>query len=277
VVANSGDDDIAVLLGTFTTTPAMVSAASYSTTAPVSPGSFVSIFATDSAITQAQSSSPPMTCLGNLGVTISDFSGAKTSLPLFYAGQSQSYAGPIQINAQIPQSVAAGAASFTVSIYTPPPTSTSTPCMSPQTGISQKGSITVAAVAPALFSANGIGKGLAAATFASVQTPAAQYVFMCPATGKCPPYVSNPIDVSEGDTFLVLYGTGIANRPGLSSVTVTVGSQALPALYAGPTPGFAGLDQVNVALPASLKGSGTVYVTVSISGTTSNQVTLDIM
>jgi uncharacterized protein (TIGR03437 family) len=57
----------------------------------------------------------------------------------------------------------------------------------------------------------------------------------------------------------VLYGTGIQNRASLSDVTVTIGSQTLPAFYAGSA-GYAGEDQVNVMLPASLAGSGTVNV-----------------
>jgi uncharacterized protein (TIGR03437 family) len=41
-------------------------------------------------------------------------------------------------------------------------------------------------------------------------------------------------------------------------------------------PNYAGEDQVDVLLPASLAGSGTVNVSVSVSGTVSNVVTVDI-
>jgi uncharacterized protein (TIGR03437 family) len=88
-------------------------------------------------------------------------------------------------------------------------------------------------------------------------------------TGTC----DVPLDVSSGQTALVLFGTGIENRSSLSVVTVTIGKQTLPVDYAGPTPGLAGLDQVNVLLPASLAGSGTVNITVSVDGTVSNTVT----
>ena len=282
VVVDSGDNNANVLLNTITTTPVMVSAASYSATAPVAPGSIVSIFGTDAAITQPPLSAMlPNTCLGNIGVTLTDFSGAKTPLQLFYLGPAQkSYLGPIQINAQIPQTVATGAASFSISIYAPPTTTTPTPCSTLQTGIAQKGSITVAAVAPALFSANGTGKGVALGMVLDLITGKSASVFTtCPPGGSCvpPALIPNPIpDVAAGGSFLVLYGTGIENRPLLSAVTVTIGSQTLPVLYAGSSPGYPLLDQVNVALPASLAGSGTVYVTVSISGTTSNQVALNI-
>jgi uncharacterized protein (TIGR03437 family) len=74
----------------------------------------------------------------------------------------------------------------------------------------------------------------------------------------------------------VLYGTGIQNRAALSDVTVTIGSQTLAAAYAGAAPNYAGEDQVNVLLPASLAGSGTVNVSVTVSGIASNVVMVDI-
>ena len=255
-IVDSKDDDVTVLLNTFTTTPVMVSAASYSPTAPVAPGSMVSIFGTDSAATKMPAPAPLTTCLEGISVTIKDFSGVKSSLPLFYAGPTQIYVGPTQINAEIPPTAATGAATFTIS------TSPSMDCSVPQTGVAQKGSITLAAVAPGLFSANGKGKGLASGYVWDLVKGVSGYVSASPIP-----------DVEAGGSILALYGTGIHNRTELSDVTVTIGSQTLPALYAGPGPA-PGVDQVNVALPSTLAGSGTVYVTVSIAGTTSNQVTL---
>jgi uncharacterized protein (TIGR03437 family) len=83
-----------------------------------------------------------------------------------------------------------------------------------------------------------------------------------------------PLDVSAGNSALVLYGTGIRGAAALSDVTVQIGSQTLPVFYAGAAPDFVGLDQVNVVLPASLAGSGTVNVSVSVSGAVSNTVTV---
>jgi uncharacterized protein (TIGR03437 family) len=48
----------------------------------------------------------------------------------------------------------------------------------------------------------------------------------------------------------------------------------LPVLYSAAQGGFAGLDQVNVALPGTLQGAGTVSVIVSADGQSSNAVTL---
>jgi hypothetical protein len=81
-----------------------------------------------------------------------------------------------------------------------------------------------------------------------------------------------PLDVSAGTAQLVPYGTGIHNAT--TPVTVNVGKLTLPTVYAGVAPGFAGEDQVNVVLPATLAGSGLVQLSVSVAGVTSNLVTI---
>lgn len=264
-VANLGSNDVSVLLNGFTVPAVMVSAASFSSTAPVSPESMVSIFANDSASMPVLAPAVSVIdqlpqCLEGISIAITDFSGAKNMMYLLYAG-------PTVINAVVPPGVATGAASFAVS------TSSAADCSTPPTGVAQKGSATVAAVAPALFSINISGKGAATGEILDLVTGATQSLYSCPATGPC---ALSPVDVSQGTSSLVLYGTGIRTRATLSSVTVTVGTQTLPAFYAGASSDVPLVDQVNVALPASLAGSGTVYVSVSIAGTTSNQVTLEI-
>jgi uncharacterized protein (TIGR03437 family) len=47
-------------------------------------------------------------------------------------------------------------------------------------------------------------------------------------------------------------------------------------LYAGPAPGFTGLDQVNVALVLSLRGSGESNVVLTVDGQVGNTVTIDV-
>jgi uncharacterized protein (TIGR03437 family) len=134
----------------------------------------------------------------------------------------------------------------------------------------------LATVAPGLISANGDGKGAAAAQVVTshadgTQSLAYAYNYPC-APGTC---TTAPINLGSpsDQTALVLYGTGIRNRAALSDVTVEIGTQSLPAFYAGAAPTFVGLDQVNVMLPHSLAGSGTVSLSVSVAGTTSNLLT----
>jgi uncharacterized protein (TIGR03437 family) len=59
-------------------------------------------------------------------------------------------------------------------------------------------------------------------------------------------------------------------------VTVTINSVALATQYAGPVANFVGLDQVNVGLPLTLRGSGEVNVVLTVDGQTSNAVTINI-
>jgi uncharacterized protein (TIGR03437 family) len=76
--------------------------------------------------------------------------------------------------------------------------------------------------------------------------------------------------------FLVLYGTGIAGRSSLANVSVSVGGSSLPVAYAG-LEGEAGLDQVNVLLPASLAGTGKAAISVIVDGVVSNTAYIEIM
>jgi uncharacterized protein (TIGR03437 family) len=52
-----------------------------------------------------------------------------------------------------------------------------------------------------------------------------------------------------------------------ASVTVTIGGQvAATPSFAGVTPGFAGLYQVNVVVPAGAQPGNQVPVTISVAG-----------
>jgi uncharacterized protein (TIGR03437 family) len=59
-------------------------------------------------------------------------------------------------------------------------------------------------------------------------------------------------------------------------VAVKVGSESVGAIYAGPQGQFPGLDQVNIALPISLRGAGVVDVTVTADGVASNAVKINV-
>jgi uncharacterized protein (TIGR03437 family) len=76
--------------------------------------------------------------------------------------------------------------------------------------------------------------------------------------------------------YVSFYGTGIRNRSSLANAMVTIDGADIPALYAGPAPNYAGLDQVNVGLPLTLRGSGEIQVTLAVDGQTSNVVTINV-
>jgi uncharacterized protein (TIGR03437 family) len=169
---------------------------------------------------------------------------------------------PGQINLVIPDGAAPDAAMFTIS--------------NGAATLTADGAIQ--SVAPTLFSANGTGTGVAAATALRTQAGNAQLlsqvaVFQCNTSG-C---VSTPIDLGvDTPVYLTLYGTGIRNRSSLSNVIVTINGVSVPVLYAGPQPTYAGLDQVNVVLTLNLRGSGESNIVLSVDGQTANTVTVNI-
>lgn len=231
-----------------------MSAASFWRYVPVAPDSIVAVFGTGLTQSEASATALPLpTTLAGSSVSITDSSGAQHAAELFAAF-------PGQINAHIPAGLPAGPAILTVTT---------------SDGRAISGPLTLAPVAPGLFAANANGAGAAAAQLVIAHADGRQTLvptFQCDPTGGC---TAAPLELgSEGDTpVLVLYATGLRNSP-LSGVTVNVGGVSLAPFYAGPTT-MVGLDQVNVDLPRSLAGSGSVNVSVTAGGVTSNAVTVN--
>jgi uncharacterized protein (TIGR03437 family) len=220
----------------------------------VAPDSLASFFGTNLATGTAQALDQPLpTTLGGITLSVTDATGTQRSAPLIYVS-------PAQINFVVPDGTVPGASTFSIT----------------NGGTTQ--TATVRSVAPALFSMNGTGSGVAAATAIAVQAGNPQLqspvtVFQC--TGSS--CASVPINVGvDRPVYVSFYGTGIRNRSSLANVTATINGAGVPVLYAGPTPGFTGLDQVNVGLILSLRGSGESNVVLTVDGQTSNAVTINI-
>ena len=224
--------------------------------AAVTPESIASVFGTNLAATAEQANSqPPPPSLGGATLTVTDSAGTAAVAPLMYVS-------PAQINFVVPSGLASGTATFTIA--------------NGEATLSTTGMIQ--SVAPTLFSMSADGRGVAAAN--AIESPAnspqqqsAVSVFQCAAAG-C---VSTPIQLSaNANVYLILYGTGIRNRSSLANVTANINGTNVQVLYAGPQPGFEGLDQVNLALPVSLSGSGEVNIVLTVDGQISNVVTVNI-
>jgi uncharacterized protein (TIGR03437 family) len=207
----------------------------------MAPDALASLYGSNLAadIASAQSQPPP-TALGGVTVTVTDSAGVARNAPLLYVS-------PGQINFEVPDGAAAGVATITL-----------------VGGAGQTYEGAIQAVAPVLFTMNGTGNGVAAATAicvpANSQTQNSVQVFQCGATG-C---IATPIVLTNGATvYLTLYGSGIPNRSSLDNVALALNGVSLLVLYAGPAPGFAGLDQVNVSLSLNLRGSGESNVTLT--------------
>jgi uncharacterized protein (TIGR03437 family) len=77
--------------------------------------------------------------------------------------------------------------------------------------------------------------------------------------------------------YVILWGTGLGTATA-DQVTVLLGGHAFPVTYAGPAPGFAGLDQINFQVPddPSIPQGCYVAVNVAIGNSVSNLVTLSL-
>lgn len=146
-------------------------------------------------------------------------------------------------------------------------------------GILSVTNIEIATVAPSLFSASATGQGLAVAV---VQRRKANGAISYETTSRFDSslgrLVAVPIDLSQptDQVFLLLYGTGIKNRSSLSNVLVKLGGTNAEVLFAGATTEFAGLDQINIRLPQTLAGRGTVNIAITVDGQSANLVDISI-
>ncbi len=243
--------------------PIVVSAASPN--AGVAPDSLATVYGNQlSTQTAIAAGLPWPTSLGDIQVVYVANSGSPMQMA------SLIFVSPSQINLWIPPGIAPGPATVEFPVTgLPPGVGTAALRVIP---------VNIQKVAPALFSANGSGSGPAAATAIAVAIPTTmQYpvqVIECHAPDPC---AAVPIDVGvDRPVYLSLYGTGIRGASSLSNVTVTIGTTKFQPIYAGPEGLIPGLDQINVPLGLSLRGSGLVNVTVTVDGVASNAVQINI-
>ena len=221
---------------------------------PVAPESIVTGFAADLAAFEESAASMPLpTALGGITVVVRDSMGSERLARLFYCS-------PGQINYLIPAGTAPGEA--TVQVL--------------RSGVVvASGTLQVAAVAPALFTANSSGTGIASALVLRIKADGTQsYEPVARLEAGEKAFVAEPIDVGpESDRlFLILFGTGFRYGSGLSGVTASVGGLDTDVLFAGPHSVFAGVDQINLPLDRALAGRGTVDVIIAADGQAANKV-----
>ena len=69
-------------------------------------------------------------------------------------------------------------------------------------------------------------------------------------------------------------GSGSSLSSVLAPVSVTIGGQSAPFLFAGLSPGYVGLYQVNVQLPTGVPSGNAVPVVVTTASLNSNTATI---
>jgi uncharacterized protein (TIGR03437 family) len=224
----------------------VVNGASY--TAPVAPGSIADVFGDFFlASSSGDTDLPLVTSLQNLSFEF----GGGTAAPLYFVSGGQ-------VNLQVPWELAGqSTATLAATLYG-------------TAGAAQ--TVSLAAFAPAIFTMNSKGTGQGAILDSSYRLVDS----------------SNP--ATAGTTIILIYCTGlgaVSNQPPTGSpalanplsattgaTTVTIGGVTANASFSGLAPGFAGLYQVNVLVPAGVAASSAVPVTISIGGVTSNTATI---
>jgi uncharacterized protein (TIGR03437 family) len=236
----------------------VLNGASFTKGQAVAPGSLVSIFGTNLAATTASASSVPLsTSLGGVTVTFDN-----VPAPLIFV--SHSAANGDQINAQVPYEIA-GKSSTQVVV-------TNGSASSPQT-------VQLAAQAPGIFS---IGNGQAVAYGNT------DYAFAAP-TGSIPGVNAHPAKIQDPQTLVILatglgavtpaITTGAGDPTTIHNTTgtpvVTVGGINAQVVFSGILPGFPGVYQINIIVPAGAPTGNAVPLQIQMGGiTTSNQITI---
>lgn len=219
-----------------------VSAASFNAVS-IAEKSIVSAFGTALATgTQSASATPLPTTLGGTTVKVTDSTGVERLAPLFFVSSGQ-------VNFQIPPGTAVGAASVTITNAD---------------GTGALGALDVKTAAPSLFTSAANGQGAAIAIDAI--------------TGAAGPF--NATQANGQPNIITVFGTGLGPTGTdvdgnlNTSTTARIGPAAATVQYAGRAPGFVGLNQLNIQLPAGIP-AGTYPLTIT-RGLASNTVTLTI-
>lgn len=218
---------------------------------PVAPGSIISLFGINVVPTIASADSVPLpTQLLATSVLIGG-----VPAPLFYAAPTFSPGG--QINAQTPEEIL-GLSTVAVTLVS--------------NGIAGNTVLlSVAAQSPGLFSINSDGRGAGAVlnqdgTLNSIGNPErignTLQIFATGLGGSDVPTgsaaLSNPLSL-------------------LPPPVVTIDGVPAPVTFTGRAPGFVGLDQINVTIPAAVATNKPVSLVLTAAGNTSNTVTVIIV
>jgi uncharacterized protein (TIGR03437 family) len=227
----------------------LVSAADFSF-GPMAPHSIASAFGKHLALSTASATLPSLpTTLGGASVSVQDQSGTVSQAEIYYAS-------PGQVNFVLPQGLELGSAIVTI-------TTTD--------GQSSSAEIQIVPLAPKIFlvDPSGIPAGYVVRVGAdNVQT--VEPIF----TEQGGSVQEVPIDLSSGDVYLILFGTGFDVLPNGVGAQIEYKDLTLVPTFAGPQTQFPGLDQIDILLPKSLAGNGRTDITLLFQPMVSFYITI---
>lgn len=230
-----------------------VSAASFSASAVTTEGIASAFGESLSSRTEASSTLPLPTELGDVKVYVTDANMVERAASLFFVS-------PTQINYLIPAGTVPGEAKVVIVS---------------KGAVVATGNVAIAEMAPAFFTANSDGKGAPAAYAVRVKpdnSQSTEAVAQFDAVQN--KFVPAPINLGSPDeqVILVLFGTGIRYYSSMNKVSAKIAGVEAVVDYAGPQGQYVGLDQVNIRIPRSLLVGGEVDLVLTVDGKASNAV-----
>ena len=229
----------------------IVSNASFRAWDPVAPGSMLALFG--QKLAGAPASAPSFPLPFQLGATRVSIAGV--GAPLIYAGETNNLS---QVNLIAP---------YNLPLHVSVPVAVRT-----EGGVAIAETITAEA-APGVFSADQSGGGQGIVVL-----------------GSSPSVIAGPDNPAARGDVVIIYAAGLGlTQPGVNAseaapsnplarvareVTVTIGGQEAPVSFAGLTPGFSGLYQLNVTVPGGAPVGNAVPVVVSVAGASSAVTTM---
>jgi uncharacterized protein (TIGR03437 family) len=234
---------------------AVVSAASFDRAA-LAAGSIATAFGLDLSTEARTADVLPLPAeLAGTRAVVRDSAGVDRPAPLFFVS-------PAQINYLIPEGTAAGDATLIVT---------------GRDGVTATGAMRIARVAPALFTANSTGDGVATALALRVKADGSQsYELVATFDPSQNRFVAVPIELGDDQVFLTLFGTGLRHRSSVAEVKAKIGGVDAEVIFAGAQGGYAGLDQINLRIPRSLVGRGEVEIALTVDDQPANLVRINI-
>jgi uncharacterized protein (TIGR03437 family) len=223
---------------------------------PLPPGAIAAVFGSN----LNNGSKVLFSSFGPDGKLVTTLGGAQVAIngiavPIFYST-------PAQLGIQIPTDLTGSSVSIQVTVGS-------------QTSIPQN--ISISPFSPGLFSTDQSGHGQGAILIANTDTLAAP-------PGSVPGRDARPAKPGE---FITIFCTGLGDvtpslatgEPGTNNTTldrptVTIDGNDAIVEFSGVAPGFVGLDQVNVQVPAGTRTANDIPVLLTIGGLQSNTVTI---